>query len=220
MKIVQLTDLHIGEFTDKTYINYIVETINREKPDLILMTGDIISQKFSSIKDQALLLKNLKSKYGKYAVLGNREMNFNREHFYKKLFLDLDIQLLCKTKERITIEGFSFFIGGINDSKLQKTKHLKKFLSSPSIFLAHQPKSALFLRDIPDTDLMLCGHTHGGQVRPFGTRILKEQRQPFFKGLFQVGKTKIYVSEGAGYTLVPIRFLTKGEITSITINKG
>ena len=105
---------------------------------------------------------------------------------------------------------------GLDDTK-EEAKKLKTY-SLPSLVIAHQPKSVIYLQDLWLPKLMLCGHTHGGQIRPFGTKILKAQNQPFISGLNHYNNIPVYVSSGAGYTFLPIRFLSKSEITLFQIN--
>ena len=217
-KISQLSDIHIGEFADKRYCYHIAKTVNSLKPDIVLFTGDIISEEIDNIKDKFKFLKKIKAPFGKFGVLGNRELDYNSVEDCNQAYSDIGIKVLNNEIQELIKDGIKFNILGILENNNKGLKTLSKN-KNPTIMIAHQPKSVLLIKKYKlRPSLMLCGHTHCGQVMPFGKKILDRQNQPFIKGINIYGNTTVYVSCGAGHTLVPFRLLTKSEITLITIN--
>lgn len=216
-KISQVSDVHIGEFADKKYCYHITKTVNALKPDIVLFTGDIISEEIDNIREEFKFFKKINAPLGKFGVLGNREVDYNSVDECNKAYLDVGIKVLNNKLEELSKDGVKFNILGIlenNDIGLETLEN-----KNPTIMIAHQPKSILLIKKYNlNPPLMLCGHTHCGQIMPFGKKILENQNQPFIKGLNVYENTIVYVNCGAGHTLLPFRMLTKSEITLITIN--
>jgi len=212
-KIVQISDMHIGEFTNESFVRECVKIINAQKPDLVVLTGDIISQDLIAIQNEIDILSNLHAKDGIFAVLGNREVLYNDRNLVTTKFKSLGIEVLIDKSIKIDDK---FEIIGIDDTK--NNQKIIKHFNLPSLLISHQPKSVSYLKNFPNVKLMLCGHTHGGQIRPFGTKILKAQNQPFISGFNVYEGKNVYVNSGAGYTFLPIRFLSKSEITLFEVN--
>jgi len=131
---------------------------------------------------------------------------------------NINIKILNNEIDSISHENYSFDLIGVNDSRHIDLQSLYEKNTNNSILLAHQPKSISLIDTLTKTKIMLCGHTHGGQILPFGALMLKRQNQPYLKGLHKYRSSDIYVNSGAGHTIVPWRFLTKGEITNLVIN--
>jgi len=131
---------------------------------------------------------------------------------------NINIKILNNEIDSISHENYSFDLIGVNDSRHIDLQSLYEKNTNNSILLAHQPKSVSIIDTLTNTKIMLCGHTHGGQILPFGALMLKRQNQPYLKGLHKYRSSDIYVNSGAGHTIVPWRFLTKSEITNLVIN--
>ena len=184
------------------------------EPNLIVLTGDMVSVNIKKIKEEMKILKTLKAKDGVFAILGNRDLCCNEEIELIQEFKNININIL-----KNDVHALKYFdLIGIDDSNNIDVSYLNNKITKKSIFLAHQPKSVTLIDNIKDIELMLCGHTHGGQILPFGAIMLKRQKQPYLRGLHKYKKSDIYVNSGAGHTKIPIRFLTRGEISHIVIN--
>lgn len=217
-KIAHVSDIHIGEFADRRYCYHIAKTVNALKPDLVAFTGDIISEKIENVREEFKFLKKIKAPFGKYGVLGNRELDYNTLKECNRAYKNVGIELLNNEITTIEKEGKKFNILGILERSEKGLEELEKE-AVPTLMLAHQPRAAYHIQEYDlDPLLMLCGHTHCGQIVPFGRKILETQEQPFIKGINVFGRTIVYVSCGAGHTLIPFRFLTKSEIALVTIN--
>ncbi len=219
--IIQLSDVHVGRTLQKDFVEELVERTNKENPDIIVITGDLIDHSFHKIKTYLTPLKNIQAPT--FFILGNHEFFHNVDKIipYMK---SLGIRVLINENLEIKKDNFSFNLIGLSDEMGSRIGHLPIDINRaytginkdiPSIVLAHQPKSLLRLQNRP-CDLMLSGHTHGGQIFPFGLLVMVDQ--PYLAGLYQHSdKQQIFVSRGAGYWGPPIRVLAPSEISKIVI---
>lgn len=220
-KIAQLSDIHIGGLIDKEFIRDMVLRVNALHVDLVVITGDLIDIKMDRGRDILAELKNLESTYGTFFVAGNHEYFHDIAKIIETL-KELDIRVLENENVYVGDEDEGFNLAGVYDLFGYRTKtyipdinkalyNLKK---SPTILLAHQPR---YIDEIKDSvDLMLSGHTHGGQLFPF--RFLVKLQQPYISGLHQHNKElQIYVNKGTGFWGPPMRLGACSEITEITL---
>ncbi len=221
-KVAQISDLHIGGLIDQRFIHTIVLRINAMKPDLIVITGDLVDIKVSQANETIDELKKLQSKYGTYFIVGNHEYFHNIQEILNKV-KSIGIRVLENENVYIGDKDEGFNLAGVYDifgyrMKMYKPdiyKALKGIdIDSPSILLAHQP---LFIDEVQNgVDLMLSGHTHGGQIYPF--KFLVKLQQPYVSGLHQHNDNlQIYVNKGTGFWGPPMRLGASSEITEIDI---
>lgn len=219
--IVQLSDVHIGGLIDKEFIDEIVRRINILKPDVVVITGDLIDIEISKAKDSIDALENIKAKYGTYFIVGNHEYFHGIEKIIKKVN-SLGIKVLENENVYIGEEGRGFNLAGvydifgyrINAHMPDINKALKGKKDSPTVLLAHQPR---YIEEVQNgVDLMLSGHTHGGQILPF--RFLVKLQQPYVEGLHKHNENlQIYVNKGTGFWGPPMRLGASSEITHISL---
>lgn len=221
VNVVQMTDIHVGRILGKEFLEDLVHRTNELKPDFVAITGDLVDFELDMIKEDLKVLTKLKSTHGTFFVAGNHEYYHGVEeilHFLESI----DIHVLTNSSK--TLDGFN--ISGVYDEAAFRMNHpLKPNLDEalkhtdknlPTILLAHQPKFIENFKNDTPVDLVLSGHTHGGQIFPFG--FLVKLAQPYLYGLYEHNKhTKIYVSSGAGYWGPPIRFLAPSEIVNIKL---
>jgi len=221
-KIVQLSDIHIGGIVDAAFIADIVQRVNLLKPDIVVITGDLVDVKLSHATNALHELKKLNTHYGSYFILGNHEY-FHEADEIIALVKSLDIKVLENENVYIGEQNSGFYLAGVYDifgyRVLHHEPNLQQALqgtnsTSPTILLAHQP---LFIKEISQgVDLMLSGHTHGGQLYPF--RFLVQLQQPYTDGLHQHNENlQIYVNKGTGFWGPPMRLGASSEITEITL---
>jgi len=217
--IVQISDLHIGGLIDQAFVKASVTKINALKPDIVCITGDLIDTSLEYIENAIRELDNISAKYGVYYILGNHEYF----HDPKKI-----IDFIKTTKmtlllnEHITIEALKVNVVGVTDLIGYRMDFLKPDIHKAykginpeykTILLAHQPK---FIEELGSyrPELMLCGHTHGGQIWPF--EYLVRLQQPYVKGLHTLPNgTALYVNSGIGLWGPPMRLDSQAEITYI-----
>jgi predicted MPP superfamily phosphohydrolase len=220
-KIVQLSDLHIGGLIDKEFIEDIVQKVNMLSPDIVVITGDLIDVDVSAAKGTLGKLAKLNSKYGTYFIVGNHEYFHGIEKIIDAV-KSLGIRVLENENVYIGEDEKGFNLAGVYDVMGYRTKThmpdlnnaLKGIKASPTVLLAHQP---LFIHEVfSGVDLILSGHTHGGQLFPF--RFLVKLQQPYISGLYRHNKNlQIYVNRGTGFWGPPMRLGASSEITEIVI---
>lgn len=220
--IVQLSDVHIGGLVDKDFIANIVKKVNALNPDVVVITGDLVDVDLEYAKPALDELKNIKSKYGNYFIVGNHEY-FHGVVSIIKYVNTLNFKTLENENVYIGKEDEGFNLAGVYDVfgynidayKPDLKKALDgRLINNPTVLLSHQPK---FIEEVKDVDLMLSGHTHGGQIFPFN--YLVKLQQPYVKGLHQHNEqTQIYINKGTGFWGPPMRLGASSEITHITIS--
>lgn len=222
--LVQLTDVHVGRTIKREFVEDLVTRTNDLAPDLVVITGDLVDLPIEHIKDDLRPLNELNAPC--YFTLGNHEYFHGPESAVDYL-VSLGIKPLLNDCVQIGKGKRRFNLVGINDltgKRLGLLPHdvdkafSKADVSRPCIVLAHQPKM-IDLVDDRRCDLMLSGHTHGGQIFPFGLLVM--MGQPYLAGLYQHAIDKqIFVSRGAGYWGPPLRILAPSEISRIVIHSA
>lgn len=220
--IVHLSDIHLENYKSKETIGYIVDTVNRLKPDLVAITGDLID---SNICEDAAFcehLERLNPTYGILAVTGNHEFYAGLDIF-NELANRSNIKIL---RNENTMVATSLQVVGLDDDEARrfggKGPDLEKTmkgcdLTKPAILLYHRPDN-FAAAAAKGVDLQLCGHTHGGQIPPMDLLVWLYYKYP--AGLFKKGDSFIYTSYGTGYWGPPMRFLSRNEIVKITLISG
>jgi len=217
--IVQISDLHIGGLIDRKFIKDSVAKINALKPDIVFITGDLIDTALEHIEDAIRELDAISSKHGIYYILGNHEY-FHNPMKIIEFMKSTKIKLLLN--ENIRIDALQLNVVGVTDRIGYRTNILEPDIhkaykgTNPNfktILLAHQPK---YIEELGNytPDLILSGHTHGGQIWPF--EYLVRLQQPYIKGLHKLTNgSYIYVNSGIGFWGPPMRLGSQAEITYI-----
>jgi len=221
-KIVQLSDIHIGGLINFEFMNILVQRVNKIKPDLVVITGDLVDVDLKKADKELGTLQNLKSVYGTYYVVGNHEYFHGVEAIIEKV-KSLGIRVLENENVYIGEEGKGFNLAGVYDLIGYRRKKfvpniyraLENCLDAPTVLLAHQPR---FIKELSSgVDLMLSGHTHGGQLYPF--KFLVHLQQPYISGLYQHNDDlQIYVNRGTGFWGPPMRLGSTAEITELILS--
>ena len=216
LKILHLSDLHINKKTSIEKILELVNFCNGLEFDFCIITGDIIDTKVKFIKKQLEILNLLKKEV--FYISGNHDLFYGLEDLKKELtnFIFMDNETF-----KINYKNEIIHLAGLPDrfSKFFKIKREEKVVedflkNSPSIFISHQPKDYKIALN-SNSNLFLCGHTHGGQIYPF--HYLVKLVQPFLAGLFYKNKTAIYVNKGLGTWGVDFRFKANAEVTILKL---
>ncbi|MEO0984562.1 MAG: metallophosphoesterase [Cyanobacteria bacterium J06639_14] len=248
--LVQLSDFHFdGLRLSPALLQEAIAQCNAIFPDLVVLTGDFVTDAFEPIYELATFLKRLKSRLGSYAVLGNHD------NITKSGRLNI-IDALSKADVTVLWNEIAYPLGealplvGLADLWSRECHPEPLFAQLapeiPRLVLAHNPDTAEKLQHLR-VDLQLSGHTHGGQVvlpglgslpilaqqtRPF-LPIWVRQNMPYLKdecdrilkhwewamGLHQVGTNQLYVNRGLG-TYLPGRFFCPPELTVLTLVSG
>jgi hypothetical protein len=217
--IVQLSDVHHGSFVEADHIRAAVEMINRLEPDLIVLTGDYVTHSHRYVEPCAELLGQLRAHDGVFAVLGNHDFWTDADKI-ADAFTGQRVGVLRNTHTHVRRDGESLVLLGVDDSTVRQDDlraALKGVrLAAPTILLSHNPN---LVRQASATgiDLMLSGHTHGGQIRLSPRNRHPRRWRRFRRGLGQLGHTQIYVNRGLGTVIVPVRYQCPPEITVIEL---
>lgn len=224
--ILQISDLHISMTLKKEYVQKVVDRAGRERADMIVFTGDLADGREQDMGKEASPLSFLSAPFGKYFVTGNHDYYSGVRSWLNRVEC-LDFTPLINEHRIIKKENAQLVLAGITDYRAGRImpchrsdpeKALRDApLSMPRIMLAHQPKS-VFSTDHLGVDLMICGHTHGGQYIPWN--FLVSIDQPYVHGLHRYNHTQIYVSRGTGYWGPPLRVGAPPEITLLRLVDG
>ncbi|EAI0690257.1 metallophosphoesterase [Campylobacter coli] len=220
LKIAMLTDIHLGKNLHKDFLDKLIAEVNLQKPDMVVIVGDLVDTNPKELQSYISRLNDLKSTYGTFYALGNHEYYHGIEEVLDLLKKYTDMKILVNQNLDlgfINIAGLGDLAGlskGLYAPDLARVK-VDLNTSKPSILLAHQPKTAL-LYDLSNFDLVLSGHTHGGQIFPF--MLLVKLQQGFVHGLYDLSKnTKLFVSSGAGFWGPSLRVFAPNEIAILNL---
>ena len=242
-KILQISDIHSGSFTDKDAVMRGVQKIMNENADIILFTGDLVNDKATEMKDYMDVFNRLKAPMGVYSTLGNHDygdyINWpnngitkeqNLENL-KQVHAELGFRLLMNEHVILQRNGSEMALIGIENwsAKARFPKHGRMDLAYPGcekypfkILMSHDPShwDAQVRIQYPDIDLTLSGHTHGMQ---FGVELPGFKWSPVqyvykeWAGLYEEQKQKLYVNRGFGFIGYPGRVGILPEITVIEL---
>ncbi|MBX7059506.1 MAG: metallophosphoesterase [Leptospirales bacterium] len=217
MRLVQLSDIHIGPTIKRPFIERLVKRVNALECDGIAITGDLVDGSVKDLLADALPLQDLTHR-PVFFVTGNHEYYSGALQWLAALE-KMGIRVLVNAHEILQRGNARVVMAGVAD--ITAHQMIPHHLSDPfkalsgargelRVLLAHQPRS-VFAAAEAGADLVLSGHTHAGQYFP-GTLIVRLV-QPFVVGLGRFRDTQVYTSPGTGYWGPPLRLGTRAEIT-------
>ena len=231
-RIAQISDVHAGSFPDHRPFEEVRRILESEQPDLIVITGDFVNQKPRELSMISRELERLSAPYGVMACLGNHD-HYNTPHEHndlKRALGSMGVDLLVNQNRRIGSEGSALVIAGTDNTGFRQSyARLDKALEGVNpddsvVLLAHDPtfwdKEVVGQESI---DLMLAGHTHGGQ---FGVQFAGFEWSPAqhvyrqWAGLYTKGRQHLYVNRGIGTVGPPMRIGIPPEITLFTLRSA
>ncbi|MFW5793176.1 MAG: metallophosphoesterase [Bacteroidota bacterium] len=242
LKIVHISDLHLGSWLNINKINQLTYKINELNPDLIFVSGDLVNFSSAEISRFDTILRKLKSKHGVYSVLGNhdygnyikwndfetKETNLNSLVEFKK---ETGWHLLMNESLKIINETDTIFIVGVenwgNKKRFPQKGDIELALktvnnSKPVFLLSHDPSHWEYIisKENPEIDITFSGHSHAGQIGSdrlnFGIAKLVTE---YWGGLYENGNSQfLSVNKGIGFIGLPFRIGIRPEITEITVS--
>jgi len=222
-RIAQISDIHVGPTIRRPYLAAIVDRVNELEPDLIAITGDLVDGSVETLRDDVAPLADLRARHGSFFVTGNHEYYSGVRSWLAEV-TRLGVKPLVNAHIVLHHEGAPMVVAGVTDYSAGHMipAHVmdaeRAVEGAPEegtrLLLAHQPRSAYQAVD-HGFDLMLAGHTHGGQYFPW--TLLVTAAQPFTVGLHKLKQMWIYTSPGTGYWGPPIRFGSPSEITLLRL---
>ncbi|OAI42301.1 hypothetical protein AYO40_00215 [Planctomycetaceae bacterium SCGC AG-212-D15] len=236
LRIIQLTDIHHGPWLSRAFVRGIVDATNRLEPDLFLLTGDYVLSSPEYIRPVAQELGRLRPGIGTLAVLGNHDWWEDGERMREELVaagipvIDNTRRIVTPDRRLVESADDGLAIGGVGDLWEDRQDYRGALgglpVEMPRLLLSHNPDVAEetgLTRGGERVDLMLSGHTHGGQVRlPFlGTPAVPSRYGlKYAQGLVQGPRCPVYICRGIGMSVLPIRFAVPPEIALLEIRVG
>lgn len=221
LKIIHLSDIHYNSTINEKELNNIVDKVNEIKPDIVVLTGDLIDERLSYEKDILInCLSKIEAKLGKFAVSGNHDIPLDDYNYIIKEsgFTSLDNKyelIYSKTSEPIIISGIGYGDEDIGIKTEQYDKYISELKADDikpiySILLVHEPDTVDNL-DLNKYDLVLAGHSHGGQVRiPFiGKLYTPEGAKKYYDEYYKINNTDLYISSGLGTSMYKFRLFNR-----------
>jgi predicted MPP superfamily phosphohydrolase len=225
--IVQISDIHVGPTIKRRYVDAIVDAVNRLKPDLIAVTGDIVDGSVPQLTNHTQPLSRLSARHGAFLVTGNHEYYAGANAWIDE-FRRLGLNVLLNEHIIVDHDGARAVIAGVTDysaghhDPAHRSDPVAALAGAPGdvlikVLLAHQPRSAEAAAAAGFT-LQLSGHTHGGQFFPWNFFV--RFQQPFTAGLARLNGLWVYTSRGTGYWGPPKRLGAPSEITRVRLVPG
>jgi len=222
-RITQVTDIHHSPLVPLEEVRRVVEIARSTAPDMFALTGDYTTHDKHErlLEPCAELLSTLAAPCGVWAVTGNHDHTDDPQRVVQTLRRHR-IEVLFNQNTRVTNKGDALQLAGIGDHSWAGTNWVKARrgldFTRPAILLSHQPR----VFDEPETreyDLILAGHTHGGQVSLplIGAPVRVMEQFRYVSGLFHRGRTQLYVSRGTGVIGLPVRVGARPEIAVLTL---
>lgn len=225
LRIVQISDIHVGPTIKRDYLQAVVDRVNGLEPDLIALTGDMVDGYVDDMRSEVAPIRELKAPLGAYFVPGNHEYYWDGPAWCDEVER-CGMQPLINAHRVVEVGGARLVVGGVTDYRAgarvdgHETDPHKALEGAPEadfrLLLAHQPKS-VWEAAKAGFDLQLSGHTHGGQFWPWS--LFVGLAHPFTRGLNDYEDMKIYVSRGTGYWGPPLRLGVPSEITLLTLRR-
>jgi uncharacterized protein len=224
LKIVHLTDIHHSLFTPIEDVERVVHLANRLEPDVVALTGDYVTLSPAYIWPVARVLGKLRARRGIFAVLGNHDFQVDAREVTRALRAER-IRVLRNSRYPVRAGGKTLWFLGVDDLWWE-SDDLPAALRAvpardPKVLLCHNPRG-IWQASEHGVDLVLSGHTHGGQVRLPGLGSLYRSKlgERFLEGWNHLNGTQIYVSRGIGKVVVPLRLGCPPEIACLRLHRA
>lgn len=223
-RIVQLSDFHLGTLLAESHLSTIIEQANSLEPDLIAITGDLVSfnaAKFAPVLVEALSL--LSAPDGVFSVLGNHD-HWTDATVVRGIYKDSQIIELRNEAHLIQGTKGQLYIAGIDDYRAQKDD-LNSILTTlpgnvPAILLAHEPDFAEISSLSGRFALQISGHSHGGQILLplIGSLFLPRYGRKYPSGMYRINGMVLYTNRGLGTSWINLRYNCPSEITLFNLS--
>jgi uncharacterized protein len=226
LRIVQISDIHVGPTVRRAFVQDTVDRVNALEPHLVALTGDLVDGPVSGLASETEPLAQLSPPLGAYFVTGNHE-------YYSGVFEWLDelerlgFTTLVNEHAVVEHEGAALVVAGVTDERAGSIvpAHQPDPVAAlagapagaPRLMLAHQPRSAPAAA-AAGADIILSGHTHGGQYAPWTWVI--HLVEPYIRGHYRVGDAQLWVNRGTGTWGPPLRLGSPPEITLIELARA
>jgi predicted MPP superfamily phosphohydrolase len=229
-RVAVMADMHISRFFDRPWVQEVVDRTMAERPEMILMPGDMVDGTVEARREDVAPLAELEAPYGVWASAGNHEY-ISQIRDWIPAFERLGIRLLYNAHAVAAPRGVPVVIAGLADLTAMGSRYgmpgpdLALALAdapedAPVVLVEHRPTRAALNARNPDVKLQLSGHTHGGMM-PILSSFVKRSNGGFVSGEYDVGEMKLFVAPGLGlWAGFPVRLFSPSEITVLTIRSA
>ena len=231
LKILQLSDFHASPVVSLDFIKEAVRLGLKQQPDLIVLTGDFITHKFDQLDGYVEVLSPLAKAAPVFACLGNHDGGFwaakgagyDDVGFVRSLLSKSGVTLLHNSSQPVRVQDWNLTLVGMGDYWAREMQPDAAFAQAPAnrgdatLVLSHNPDTKLALKPFA-WDLLLCGHTHGGQVcLPFiGAPFAPVLDKNYLAGLYRWEDRWLHITRGVG-NLHGVRFNCRPEVSLLTL---
>lgn len=231
LKIVQISDVHVGPTIQQDFVQRLVQQVNALDADVVAITGDLVDGPVAELLAHLAPLSKLQARHGCFFVTGNHEY-YAGCHPWLPEFKRLGLRVLLNEHEVLELSNHGqrarLVLAGVTDwaahrfDATHRSDPRAALKGAPAqadlrLLLAHQPRSAAAAEEA-GFDVQLSGHTHGGQLWPW--IYLVYLQQPYLAGLRRHGRLWVYTSRGSGYWGPPQRLGAPSEVTLITLESA
>ncbi len=223
LRVVQVSDLHVGGLVTRGYLDRVLALVESLDPDLVVVTGDLTDERDGGDGEVLGRVASLKARYGVVAVMGNHEYYVGASRT-AAAFERAGLTILRQTHRVI---GDGLVVAGVDDPSFLGGRDnapdaVRAAVNGappglPVLLLAHQP-IALDAAASSGVDLMMCGHTHGGQVFPF--HVVSRLAYGVLTGVHRIGDMTLVISNGAGFWGPPMRIVAPPDVVEVTLRSA
>lgn len=223
LTIAHLSDVHLGTILGPSFLERIISQTAELEPDVVVITGDLVDGDPGVVEEMLPQLRTLRAPRGVFAVLGNHEYYAGRERS-RALLRDAGFTVLDNAAHELEP---GLVLAGVPDARGSAQTGAGEADLTAALDEAGKDAAVVLLQHAPEAeqvaaeagvDLMLNGHTHGGQLWPF--HYLVQRAYPHYAGVYRVGEMTQVVSRGSGQWGPPMRFLAPSEIYLITLRRS
>lgn len=225
LRIAHLSDLHAGGLVSLAFLRKAIRKANAARPDIIVLTGDFVDDPSLIGPELIEILKGLHAPEGCFAVLGNHDYDVDAAAVCSAL-LAAGMRILTNSYQILQRQEARLCLAGVDDL-WHDPASAESILQGvppavPRILLSHNPDYAQTIPRRRRVDLMLCGHTHGGQIKLplLPPPIARIRHRKYVAGLRQAPACPVYTSRGIGVSGLAVRFNCPPELPIITLRRG
>ena len=223
-RLVVVSDIHVGPLSGEAHVRRVVERINELDADVVAIVGDLVDGSVDGRGAAVAPVARIRTRHGAFFVTGNHEYYSGHEAWIDRLD-DLGIRTLRNERTELLLRGGALDLAGVNDvagSSFDDPPDFARTFAGrdpdrPVVLMAHQPVQAHSAARY-GVDLQVSGHTHGGQMFPFGA--LARLQQPVVSGLGRVDGVPVYVTNGAGFWGPPVRVGAPPQVTLLQLRSS
>lgn len=224
LRVVLVTDLHVGALHDASWTRRVVDLVQRQDPDLVLLGGDLVDGEPRYVAPDVAPLADLRARLGVHVVIGNHELITGAADGprwiaeYERLGLDVLVNESVELLPGLVLAGVTDATATGDLAPDPRRALAGVDPDAYTLYLAHEPRQ---VRDLPDgsgVDLMLAGHTHGGQLWPVG--LFSRLSDPVVQGLGRVDGVPLLVSRGVGTSGPPVRVGSPPQVDLVVLRRG